>query len=162
MLSLQPIGLIHTPFSTPQGMPIQPAGAAGVVGTVELLPAYQAGLQDLDGFSHLILLYHFHRSQGFDLQVVPFLDTQPRGLFATRAPRRPNPIGLSVVRLIAVDGCVLHVQDVDMLDGTPLLDVKPYVPAFDAPTGVRTGWLAESGGRAAAQRADTRFSAKSK
>ena len=93
MIELNPIGVIHTPFTQPEGMPIQPVGAAGVHGTVEVFAAYQAGLKDLDGFSHVILLYHLHRSQGFELEVVPFLDTQRRGLFATRAPRRPNPIG---------------------------------------------------------------------
>lgn len=152
-----PIGIIHTPFNDPQGMPIQPAGAAGVPGTVELYPEYAAGLQDLDGFSHLILLYHFHRSNDYDLRVVPFLDTQERGIFATRAPRRPNPIGLSVVRLIGIEGNRLQVEKVDMLDGTPLLDIKPYVPAFDTPADVRAGWLEEAGRRATEMRSDGRF-----
>lgn len=133
------------------------AAAADATGTIELRPDFQAGLQDLAGFSHIILLYHFHRSQGFALTVVPFLDTQPRGLFATRAPRRPNPIGLSVVRLQRIENGVLHVQGVDMLDGTPLLDIKPYVPAFDAATDVTIGWLAEIAPQAAAQKADGRF-----
>ena len=122
-------------------MPIQPAGAAGVTGTVEVFEEYRAGLKDLEGFSHIILLYHFHRSEGFDLQTVPFMDSEPRGLFATRAPRRPNPIGLSIVQLDTIEEGVLQIQNVDILDGTPLLDIKPYVPEFDAPVRVRAGWL---------------------
>ena len=156
-IAYAPIGVIHTPFAEPAGMPIQPAGAAGVRGTVEVFEEFRAGLADLDGFSHLILLYHFHRSAGFDLKATPFLDAQPRGLFATRAPRRPNPIGLSVVALEKVDGNVLHVQNVDMLDGTPLLDIKPYVPQFDAAQDVRTGWIAKSGDAVADKRSDDRF-----
>jgi len=140
-IEFQPIGVIHTPFTEPKGMPIQPAGAAGVKVTVEVFEEYRAGLKDLDGFSHIILLYHFHRSQGFKLHVVPFMDSQPRGLFATRAPKRPNPIGLSVVELNKIEDGVLHVRNVDILDGTPLLDIKPYVPEFDTQPDVRTGWL---------------------
>ena len=158
MIELNPIGVIHTPFTQPEGMPIQPVGAAGVHGTVEVFAAYQAGLKDLDGFSHVILLYHLHRSQGFDLEVVPFLDTQSRGLFATRAPRRPNPIGLSVVRLDRVENGLLYVRNVDMLDGTPLLDIKPYVPEFDAQSEVRTGWLEDAGKNVLSRRSDARFS----
>lgn len=157
MIQFQPIGVIHTPFTQPEGMPIQPAGAAGVRGTVEVFAEYRAGLKDLDGFSHIILLYLLHRSQGFSLEVVPFLDTQVRGLFATRAPRRPNSIGLSVVQLHRVEGGVLYIQNVDMLDGTPLLDIKPYVPEFDSPTEIRTGWLEEARKSAPARRADARF-----
>lgn len=139
-------------------MPIQPAGAAGATGTVEMFPAYRAGLKDLDGFSHLILLYQFHHSEGFDLQVVPFLDTLPRGLFATRAPKRPNPIGLSVVQLERIADGVLYIGNADMLDGTPLLDIKPYVPAFDAPAAdVNAGWLEGAGKAVAQRRSDGRF-----
>jgi tRNA-Thr(GGU) m(6)t(6)A37 methyltransferase TsaA len=157
MIEFKPIGSIHTPFTTPENMPIQPAGAAGVHGTVEIFEEYLAGLKDLDGFSHIILLYHFHRSQGFSLQVVPFMDTRSRGIFATRAPKRPNPIGLSVVTLDRIESGVLHVQNVDMLDGTPLLDIKPYVPEFDSPTDIRTGWLEEARKTVATRRSDERF-----
>ena len=152
-----PIGVIHTPHRTLQGMPIQPPGATGIEGTVEVLEAYQEGLADLEGFSHIILLYHFHRSSGFRLRVTPFMDTVTRGLFATRAPKRPNPIGLSVVRLARIEAGLLHVLDVDMLDGTPLLDIKPYVPKFDTPTEVRVGWLAEAQSRVSGHRSDDRF-----
>lgn len=157
MIELNPIGIIHTPFTTPSGMPIQPAGGAGIQGKVELFEEYQAGLKDLDGFSHIILLYYFHRSQGFELQVVPFMDTQARGLFATRAPKRPNPIGLSVVQLDRIENGALHIQNVDILDGSPLLDIKPYVPDFDSYGPVRTGWLDKSRSSVRTRRADQRF-----
>jgi tRNA-Thr(GGU) m(6)t(6)A37 methyltransferase TsaA len=121
-------------------MPIQPAGACGVRGTVEVFPEFCGGLDDLGGFSRIILVYFFHRSHGYALRVVPFLDDRERGVFATRAPRRPNPIGLSVVRLVAVQGCRLVIEDVDVLDGTPVLDIKPYVPSIDAiPASARAG-----------------------
>lgn len=157
MPEFTPIGVVHSPFEAPEDAPIQPAGGADVCATVEVFPPYRAGLKDLEGFSHLVLLFHFHRSRGFDLHVVPFLDTVPRGVFATRAPRRPNPIGLSVVRLERVADGVLHVRGVDMLDGTPLLDIKPYVPAFEAEGPVRTGWLEHAAERAGTARADDRF-----
>jgi tRNA-Thr(GGU) m(6)t(6)A37 methyltransferase TsaA len=151
------IGIIHSPFTEPEGMPIQPAGAKGVKGTVEVFEAFQGGLKDLNGFSHIILLYHFHRSRGFSLHVVPFMDSKPRGLFATRAPKRPNPIGLSVVRLEKIEDGVLHIRNVDILDGTPLLDIKPYVPRFDVAKEARTGWLQKAGKTLSSRRSDDRF-----
>ena len=138
-------------------MPIQPGGAAGMKGIVEVFDEYRAGLKDLDGFSHIILLYHFHRSQGFSLHVVPFMDSKPRGLFATRAPKRPNPIGVSVVQLDKIEDGVLHVQNVDILDRTPLLDIKPYVPEFDAQVDVRTGWLDTARKTVSDRKSDDRF-----
>jgi len=138
-------------------MPIQPVGAAGVKGTVEVFEDFHTGLKDLDGFSHIILLYHFHLSRSFNLHVVPFLDSESRGLFATRAPKRPNPIGLSVVQLDKIEDGVLHIQNVDILDGTPLLDIKPYVPEFDGQTEVRTGWLEKAGKTASTRKSDDRF-----
>lgn len=157
MIKLNPIGIIHSPFKELSGMPIQPAGAADVKGTVEVFEEFREGLKDLDGFSHLILLYHFHQSKGFDLTVVPFLDTETRGLFSTRAPRRPNPVGISIVQLDKVDGCVLHINNVDILDGTPLLDIKPYVPDFDEQTEVRTGWLDKTSKAVSEKKSDERF-----
>jgi tRNA-Thr(GGU) m(6)t(6)A37 methyltransferase TsaA len=157
MIELHPIGIIHTPFTELKGMPIQPAGAAGVLGTVEVFEEFRPGLADLEGFSHIVLLYHFHRSSGFDLTVVPFMDTERRGVFATRAPRRPNAIGLSVVHLLGIENGVLRVENVDILDGTPLLDIKPYVPEFDSQTDVRTGWLASARKTVADRKADGRF-----
>ena len=156
-ITYEPIGIIHSPFIESQGMPIQPSGAAGVHGTVELFEEHRAGLKDLGGFSHIILIYHFHRGRGFKLQVVPFMDTRSRGLFATRAPRRPNPIGLSVVRLDRIENGILHIQNVDILDGTPLLDIKPYVPEFDSCGKIRTGWLEEARKTVQRRRADKRF-----
>lgn len=138
-------------------MPIQAAGAAGVEGTVEVFEQYAAGLVDLDGFSHIILLYQFHQSSGYDLSVVPFLDDKPHGLFATRAPRRPNPVGLSIVRLNRVENGILHISNVDILDETPLLDIKPYVPAFDQPGEVRSGWIEDVGESISDYSADNRF-----
>ena len=138
-------------------MPIQPAGGAGIKGTVEVFEDFRPGLRDLDGFSHIILLYHFHRSEGFSLHVVPFLDTVPRGLFATRAPKRPNPIGLSIVQLDKVEDGVLHIQNVDILDGTPLLDIKPYVSEFDAQLNVRAGWLEKARKTVSSKKSDDRF-----
>jgi tRNA-Thr(GGU) m(6)t(6)A37 methyltransferase TsaA len=153
----QPIGIIHSPFTELAGMPIQPAGAAGVVGTAVIYPEFTPGLQDLDGFSHIILLYHLHRVEAASLTVVPFLDTQPRGLFSTRAPRRPNPIGLSLVKLVRVEQNVLHLENIDVLDGTPLLDIKPYVPEFDHQLQIRTGWLEKAKGRVQHKKSDHRF-----
>jgi len=138
-------------------MPIQPAGAADVKGTIEVFEEFREGLKDLDGFSHLILLYHFHQSKGFDLSVVPFLDKENRGLFSTRAPRRPNPVGLSIVQLEKVEDLVLHINNVDILDGTPLLDIKPYVPDFDVQAGVRTGWLDKTSKAVSDKKSDERF-----
>ena len=135
------IGIIHSPYSRPEGTPIQPSAAKGVRGDVEVYPEYVEGLKDLAGFSHIILLYHFHLSKKYTLKVKPFLDDEVRGLFATRAPARPNPIGISVVRLVSIDNLKLHVQDIDIVDNTPLLDIKPYVPHFDARVSEKTGWL---------------------
>jgi tRNA-Thr(GGU) m(6)t(6)A37 methyltransferase TsaA len=140
-MKMKPIGTIHTPFTEVVGMPVQPAGAIGINGTVEVYQEYHAGLKDLSGFSHIVLLFLLHRSIGFELEVVPFMDTESRGLFATRAPRRPNPIGLSIVQLDRIEGGTLYIQNVDMLDGTPLLDIKPYVPELDSHEQVRSGWI---------------------
>ena len=156
-IEFTPIGIIHSPFMVPEGMPIQPTGAAGIKGTVEVFENFHAGLKDLDGFSHIILLYHFHRSHGLNLHVVPFMDSEPRGLFATRAPKRPNPIGISVVQLDKIEDGVLHIQNVDILDGTPLLDIKPYVPEFDAQVEVRTGWIEKAGKTISSWKSDNRF-----
>ncbi len=153
----QPIGIIHTPFKELEGMPIQSAGAAGTTGTVEVFKTYQSGLVDLDGFSHIILIYHFHQALGFSLSVTPFLDSRPRGVFATRAPKRPNPIGLSVVKLVRIEAAVLFVENIDVLDQTPLLDIKPYVPEFDHFSADRTGWLEKARRNVQTRRSDERF-----
>lgn len=152
-----PIGTIETPFTSREGMPIQASGGKGIRGRVRLLPDYAEGLQDLDGFSHLILIYHFHQTRESHLVVTPFLDKTPRGVFATRSPNHPNPVGLSTVRLLAVNGTVLDIEDIDILDGTPLLDIKPYVPAFDHRQPERLGWLEQAGNEVDHTRADRRF-----
>jgi len=151
------IGTIHSPFHDIAGMPIQPNGARGTRGTIEIFPLYRDGLRDLDGFERIILIYAFHRCEDHQLVVKPFLDTTPRGIFATRSPKRPNAIGLSIVRLLEVDGVTLTIEDVDVLDGTPLLDIKPYVPAFDAYPGSRAGWLESVACNAETTRSDDRF-----
>jgi tRNA (adenine37-N6)-methyltransferase len=151
------IGIIHSPFKSLDGMPIQPSGANGVEGIVEVKLKYKNGLKDLDGFSHIILIYHFHRSEGFSLQIVPFLDDEFRGLFATRAPKRPNPIGFSVVKLKEVKDNILKIENVDILDGTPLLDIKPFVPDFDVYENVQTGWLEKASKNINKKKSDERF-----
>ena len=156
-IRFQPIGIIHTPFNELAGMPIQPVGARDVAGRIVVAPPFADGLADLNGFSHIILLYHFHRAGPFQPRVKPFLDHALRGLFATRAPSRPNPIGLSVVRLISVEKNVLRVEGIDVLDGTPLLDIKPYVARFDGVIPDAEGWLTKTAGKAAFQKADHRF-----
>jgi len=156
-ITYTPIGTIRSPFTDIAGMPIQPPGARGVQGTVEIFSEYAEGLCDLDGFSRIILIYSLHRCTSCQLTVTPFLDTIPRGVFATRAPCRPNPIGLSVVRLNGIEGNVLMIEDVDILDGTPLLDIKPYVPQFDAYPDASSGWLETSAHGVGSFRSDERF-----
>lgn len=138
---LRPIGIIHSAYKKTEGMPIQPASADGSRGSVEILKKYANGLKDIEGFSHIVLLYHFHRLTGFQLEVKPFLDENYHGVFATRAPRRPNPLGLSVVKLVGRTNNILEIENVDILDGTPLLDIKPFVPEFDATEDITIGWL---------------------
>jgi tRNA-Thr(GGU) m(6)t(6)A37 methyltransferase TsaA len=156
-ITYRPIGIISTPFKNKEGMPIQPSGAIGIRGTIKISGDYIAGLKDLEGFSHIILIYHFHLSKDYSLIVTPFLDDQPHGVFATRAPERPNSIGLSVVKLNAVKGDILDIENVDIIDGTPLLDIKPYVPKFDAQVEVETGWLGKVEKRVHKTKSDLRF-----
>jgi tRNA-Thr(GGU) m(6)t(6)A37 methyltransferase TsaA len=152
-----PIGIIHSPLKDAPGAPIQSAVATHVKGTIEIYRKYLPGLRDIAGFSHLILLYHFHLCQRASLTVKPYLDNQEHGIFATRAPVRPNPIGLSVVRLLRVNGRTLSVQDVDVLDGTPLLDIKPYIPRFDSRKVERIGWVQGNIQALNRTRSDSRF-----
>jgi tRNA-Thr(GGU) m(6)t(6)A37 methyltransferase TsaA len=153
----RPIGIIHSPFKEPRGTPIQPAGARDVEGTVEITSKYVRGLADIEGFSHIILIYHFHLSRRHLLRVRPYMGEKSRGVFATRAPGRPNPIGISVVRLVKIDGNVLHIKDVDIVDGTPLLDIKPYVPEFDIRKVEKIGWLEENINKLSRARDNGRF-----
>jgi tRNA-Thr(GGU) m(6)t(6)A37 methyltransferase TsaA len=156
-MKLKPIGIIHSPFQRAAGTPIQPRAAGGTEGTVEVFDEFAAGLKDLKGFGRIWLLYWFHRARRkkCNLVVKPYLDDTPRGVFATRAPARPNPIGLSPVRLLDVQGNTLRVRDLDVLDGTPLLDIKPYIAQFDSFKNVKSGWLRGSTFKGA--KADNRF-----
>ena len=153
----KPIGIIRSPFKQPRGTPIQPAGAQDIEGTAEIASEYMEGLKDIEGFSHIILIYHFHLSTGYSLAVKPYMDDQSRGVFATRAPSRPNPIGISIVRLARIDGNTLHIGGVDIVDGTPLLDIKPYVPQFDAVEADKIGWLEEKVNKLSRAKDDGRF-----
>jgi tRNA (adenine37-N6)-methyltransferase len=157
VMTLTPIGIIHSPHRQATGTPVQAAVAAGVRGRVEVFPEYATGLRDLDGFERIWLVYWFDRAKPVELVVTPYLDTRPHGLFATRAPCRPNPIGLSAVRLVRIVGNTLQVDGLDILDNTPLLDIKPYIPAFDALEAKRIGWCAEAQGSGTT--ADGRFEA---
>ncbi|MFP4135732.1 MAG: tRNA (N6-threonylcarbamoyladenosine(37)-N6)-methyltransferase TrmO [Candidatus Acetothermia bacterium] len=152
-----PVGRVLSPHESPEGTPIQPSAAEGVEGKVEVFPDYREGLEDLEGFSHVILVYVFHMSAGSDLKVKPFMDERDRGVFATRSPARPNPLGISTVRLTGVESGHLHIKDVDLLDGTPVLDLKPYVAEFDRPDENENGWLAENVHKLDESRDDGRF-----
>jgi tRNA-Thr(GGU) m(6)t(6)A37 methyltransferase TsaA len=141
-LEIRPIGVIRTPFMTNDKIPIQ-ASKSDVIAEVEVFPDYSEGLESLNGFSHVILLYWFHKAQSFKLMVTPYLGSKERGLFSTRAPSRPNPIGLSIVRITQIDGNILRFEGADMLNDTPLIDVKPFVPEFDNQLDATSGWLTE-------------------
>ena len=159
-MRVKPIGIIHSPFQQATGTPIQPRFSDGTEGSVEVFSEFLPGLKDLEGFDRIWLLYWFDRAgfENCDLVVRPYLDDTPRGVFATRAPARPNPIGLSAVRLLEVQGNTLRIRDVDILEGTPLLDIKPYFPDFDCFKVARSGWLQGPTFRRA--KADSRFEAK--
>jgi tRNA-Thr(GGU) m(6)t(6)A37 methyltransferase TsaA len=144
-LSLRVVGVIRSPFAEAAGTPIQPCYAQGAEGKVLVDEAYAAALDDIEGFERVWLIYWLDRVTGFKTHVVPYRDTHEHGLFATRSPCRPNPIGMSVVRLLRREGRVLYVADIDVLDGTPLLDIKPYVPDFDAYPGSKAGWFDAAG-----------------
>lgn len=154
-MTLTPIGIIRSPHQQAAGTPVQAAVATDVRGTVEVFPEFAEGLRDLDGFERIWLVYWFDRAKPAELAVTPYLDATPRGLFATRAPCRPNPVGLSSVRLLGIAGNILQVDGLDILDNTLLLDIKPYVPAFDVFEAKRIGWCA--GARSGGTVADGRF-----
>jgi tRNA (adenine37-N6)-methyltransferase len=156
-ITYRPVGVVRSPFTVVEGMPLQSVAAPEVIAQVEIRPELEPGLRDLDGFSHLHLITHLHRAQPGGLEVVPFLDDSVRGIFATRSPRHPNPLGLSVVRLVNVTGCVLEIRGVDLLDGTPVLDIKPFVQVFDSVAAERTGWLTSAARRVHQVKADRRF-----
>ena len=151
------IGIVHSPHKSIEGIPIQPIGAKGIKAEIEIFEEFQEGLKDLEGFSHIIVLYHFHKSKDFKLIVKPFLDNETHGVFATHAPNRPNSIGLSVLRLIKIIRNVIHVENVDILDETPVLDIKPYVSKFDSVEEEKNGWLEKNINKSNMQKSDKRF-----
>ncbi|HMB30537.1 MAG TPA: tRNA (N6-threonylcarbamoyladenosine(37)-N6)-methyltransferase TrmO [Desulfohalobiaceae bacterium] len=153
----QPIGRIRSPFQNIEGMPIQPTGAQGIQGRIEVKTEFTSALQDLEGFSYIILLYHLHQISKVEMIVTPFLDNQPHGTLSTRAPSRPNPIGHSVVKLISREENIIHIENVDILDDTPLLDIKPYVPKFDHHVVERMGWLEINQNKVQKTSSDSRF-----
>ncbi len=144
-ITMQTIGIIRTPFVEASGTPIQAAYGQGIEGQVLLSEPYDQALDDIDGFERLWLIYWMDRVSGFKPRVIPYRDTKEHGLFATRSPGRPNPIGMTVVRFLRREGAILHVADIDILDGTQLLDIKPYIPAFDAHPVSRAGWFDNPG-----------------
>lgn len=156
-ITLSPIGRLETPFNDIADMPIQPSVLANTRGKAVLDEKFVPGLKDLDGFSHIILLFLLHKISGYQLEVVPFMDTLPHGIFATRSPKRPNRIGMSIVRVESVEGNIVHFKGVDMLNGSPLLDIKPYYSYFDQQTQVRNGWLEGKTLRPENLRSDKRF-----
>lgn len=157
-IALEPIGIIHSPFKENRGTPIQPEGGRDVEAVVEVYEEFAPGLADLEGFSHVVLIYFFHMCDMIRLRMKPFMDDVERGIFATRAPVRPNHIGMSVVRLSRVEGNLLHIRDVDVLDGTPILDIKPHIPRLDSPGPARIGWYEGKLHGAGEKRDDGRFS----
>ena len=140
-ITINSIGIIHTPYNNINGMPIQPLAAEGVKGYIELFPEYVKGLTDLAEFSHITLLYHLHKINNYDLMTKPFMDTKEHGIFATKSPKRPNAIGLSTVKLLKIDNNVIHIEMVDMLNESPLIDIKPFFSKFDNRTNTKSGWL---------------------
>ena len=156
-MNFKPIGIVHSPFKDARGTPILPTAAKGIEGTVEIFSEFTDGLVDLNGFSHIILICHFHLAQNYTLKVIPYMDNQQRGVFSTRAPSRPNPIGISVVRLDHIENNILYIQDVDIINGTPLLDIKPYVPEFDSKEDIKIGWLEKRVDKLSTTKDDSRF-----
>lgn len=156
----KPIGIIRSIYKEPKGTPIQPVASPDSEGIIEIFEDYTDGLQDIEGFSHLILIFHMHLVKGSKLKVIPFLDTHEHGVFATRSPGRPNPIGFSVVKLGKVDGNRLFVKGIDIIDGTPLLDIKPFVTAFDIHKSEKAGWFEKIDHKIVTAKDDGRFCRK--
>ena len=156
-IEYEPIGIIHSPFKVPKGVPIQSKSAKGICGTIEMFPEYREGLDGLNDFSHVILIYHFHLAKKSSLKVKPYMDDKMHGVFSTRSPSRPNPIGISIVHLVKIDNNIVHIENVDILDKTPLLDIKPYVPEFDIITVDKIGWLEKNIHKLSKSKDDGRF-----
>jgi len=140
-ITFQPIGFLFTPFKENKDVPRQPKFAKGVPGKLVIQPEFVPGLKDLEGFSHVYLIFHFNRSEGYQLTLTPFNETEKHGVFATRAPYRPNPLGLSIVRLVSIENDTLYLENVDILDGTPILDIKPYIHEMENQDETKSGWF---------------------
>ncbi len=153
----KPIGIVHSPFKKPEGTPIQAVADKNTGAVIEIFPEYAEGLRDLESFSHLYILFHLHLAGADSLLVVPFLDTKPHGVFATRSPARPNKIGLSVVLLERISGNHLYVKNIDILDGSPVLDIKPYISQFDVFESSKSGWFDDHMHKLEKQKDDGRF-----
>ena len=156
------IGTIYSPFEKKEGMPIQAISANGIKGKIVINKDLEGGLSDLDGFSHIHLIYAFHKSEGFDLKTKPFLSDKFYGVFATRAPKRPNAIGISVVKILRVNKNIIEIEDVDVITGTPLLDIKPYIPEFDNHKVKKVGWLENKVSEIAHKKSDKQFNEEKK
>jgi tRNA-Thr(GGU) m(6)t(6)A37 methyltransferase TsaA len=156
-IAMPVIGTIHSPFTDLKNMPIQPPGAQGVSGKLIIKDEYAEGLKDLDGFSHIYIFYHFHKTTKTKLEVIPFMDKVPRGVFSTRTPMRPSRLGMSVIEVVSVDGNCVNVKGIDVLDGTPLIDIKPYILKFDYRADATSGWMQGSTDDVSNRRSDDRF-----
>jgi tRNA-Thr(GGU) m(6)t(6)A37 methyltransferase TsaA len=158
IISFKPIGIIHTEFKDLENMPIQPSGKKANKGRLEINSEYIEGLRDLDGFSHIMAIYYFHKTNRVKLTVKPFLDDKYHGVFATRAPVRPNHIGISIVEIDRIEENNIYVKNIDVLDGTPILDIKPFIPDFDIPkSSIRVGWLESKSEGVTTKTSDDRF-----
>ena len=156
-ITIKPIGTIYTPHKSETGMPIQPKGAIGIKGYIKIFKEFEDGLLDLNEYSHAYLIYFLHKIKGYKLQTIPFMDDEIHGIFATRSPKRPNPIGLSIVKIINIENNIINIENVDMLDGTPLLDIKPYVPEMDNFETEKNGWLDKNHKKSEHLKSDDRF-----
>ena len=156
-MQIEPIGTISTPYTSLEAMPIQPKGAKETIAKLILEPEYAEGLKDLEGFSHIYLVYYFHKAVRSELSVIPFMDTQERGVFSTRSPLRPSHIGLSLTSLVSINDNIVTIRGIDVLDGTPLLDIKPYIPQFENTDDVKTGWMNKDNEDVEQTRSDDRF-----
>ncbi|WP_415249545.1 tRNA (N6-threonylcarbamoyladenosine(37)-N6)-methyltransferase TrmO [Sulfurimonas sp.] len=156
-MTLHSIGIIKTPFKELQNMPIQPKGSESTIAKLIINKEYEEGLKDLDGFSHIYLIYYFHKTTRTELSVIPFMDIENHGVFATRSPLRPSHIGMSLTKIISVTNNIVTVEGIDILDETPLLDIKPYIPQFEQVNDVKTGWMKKNENEVSLKKSDTRF-----
>jgi len=156
-MQIDDIGIINTPYSSLEKMPIQPSGAKEVMSSLTIKQEYAQGLKDLEGFSHIFLIYYFHEAKRSALEVIPFMDTRSRGVFSTRSPLRPSHIGMSLTQLVSVHDNIVTIRGIDVLDGTPLLDIKPYIPQFENLNEVQTGWMNKKASQVSDARSDDRF-----